>query len=266
MAESRDDFSPRIKTALAGRVGWKCSFPGCPARTTGPAQEASDKWIKNGTAAHITAAAPGGPRYDPTLTSEQRSDISNGIWMCPTHGTLIDKEKNSYKADDIRAWKVAAESRATRELELSSSVGHPDGAAGYSRKDTAILEKYSEVMSYPTIELIKNEHFGRFVSDSVTNPLYELLNMHDNPQFQFQDVQLEKLGQLLYSQVVAFFRHFGQQSAGGKGGYEFVNIGELTRADPSMRPYWENYVDETQNLARKLCATARQLLVIKEDN
>jgi hypothetical protein len=266
MAERRDDFSGTVKMALAGRVGWKCSFPNCPATTAGPAQESPDKWIRNGIAAHITAAAPGGPRYDANLTPEQRSDISNGIWMCPTHGSLIDKEKTAYKADEIRAWKIAAESRATRELELSHSNGHPNTASRYSSKDTATLEKYSEVMSYTTIELIRNEQFGSFVRDSVTNPLYEIMGMHENPRFKFQDVNLEKLRQLLYSQVIDFFRHFGQQSAGGRGGYEFVDMGQLTRADPSSRGYWENYVSETQKLAEKLCATAMQLLVIKENN
>lgn len=186
--------------------------------------------------------------------------------MCPTHGSLIDKEKTAYKADEIRAWKIAAESRATRELESSHSNGHPNTASRYSSKDTATLEKYSEVMSYRTIELIRNEQFGSFVKDLVTNPLYEILDMHENPRFKFQDANLEKLRQLLYSQVMDFFRHFGQQSAGGRGGYEFVNMGQLTRADPSSRSYWENYVSETQKLAEKLCATAMQLLVIKENN
>jgi len=186
--------------------------------------------------------------------------------MCPTHGSLIDKEKTAYKADEIRAWKITAESRATRELELSHSHGHSNTASRYSSKDTATLEKYSEVMSYRTIELIRNEQFGSFVRDLVTNPLYEIMGMHENPRFMFQDVNLEKLRQLLYSQVIDFFRHFGQQSAGGRGGYEFVNMGQLTRADPSSRGYWENYVSETQKLAEKLCATAMQLLVIKENN
>lgn len=266
MAGNRDDFSSAVKLALAGRVGWRCSFPDCPVMTAGPAKESDEKAIRNGIAAHITAAAPGGPRYDPNLTLEQRSDISNGIWMCPTHGNLIDKEHNAYKAEDIRAWKAAAESRATREMESPHSGRNLGAASQYSRKDIAILEKYTEVMSFPTIERIRTELFGKFVSDVVTNPLYELEGIHENPQFQFQDANLEKIRQLLYSQVRAFFKHFSQQSAGGQGGYEFVDMGELLRADPSSRDYWENYVDQMHRLAEQLCATARQLLVIKENN
>jgi hypothetical protein len=35
-----------------------------------------------GEAAHISAAAPGGKRYDSSLTPEERRAPSNGIWLC----------------------------------------------------------------------------------------------------------------------------------------------------------------------------------------
>ena len=264
MAQNRDDFKDTVKTKLAGRVGWKCSFPGCPASTAGPAQETPDAWIKNGVAAHITAAAPGGPRYDPNLTPEERSDISNGIWMCPYHGSLIDKEMTAYRADEIRAWKIDAESRATRSLELPHVNMQADGAR-YSPKDTAILLKYSEVMSYETIEQIKNEWFGRFVSDKVINPLYELESIRKNPAYTFQDTHLEKLRQSLYAHIDAFQAHFGQRSAGVSGGYEFVDLSKLLREDPKSEPYWQKYMEDTRDLGDKLCAVAMQLLVLKEN-
>jgi hypothetical protein len=43
-----------------------------------------------GIAAHIAAAAFGGPRYDATLTATQRSAAANGIWVCAIHGKWID--------------------------------------------------------------------------------------------------------------------------------------------------------------------------------
>jgi hypothetical protein len=47
-----------------------------------------DGTIDIGVAAHITAAAPNGPRYDPSLTSAQRRRHLNGIWLCRLRGTL----------------------------------------------------------------------------------------------------------------------------------------------------------------------------------
>jgi hypothetical protein len=78
---ARDEFSDAKKRTMAERVGWRCSFPSCPLATVGPHTD-DDKAIRLGEAAHITAASPEGPRYDARLTSEQRRNISNGIWMC----------------------------------------------------------------------------------------------------------------------------------------------------------------------------------------
>ena len=48
-----------------------------------------------GIAAHITAAAsgPGARRYDQSLTSEQRSGIENGIWVCRGCDGIIDRDE-----------------------------------------------------------------------------------------------------------------------------------------------------------------------------
>jgi hypothetical protein len=73
----RDDFPDAMKRTLAVRVNSCCSNPDCRASTSGPQADAS-KAVNDGVAAHITAAALGGPRYDPTLTREQRTDITNG--------------------------------------------------------------------------------------------------------------------------------------------------------------------------------------------
>jgi hypothetical protein len=53
-----------------------------------------------GVAAHISAASPGGARYDEALTSEVRSDITNGIWLCQTHAKLIDDDELTYTRGD----------------------------------------------------------------------------------------------------------------------------------------------------------------------
>ena len=52
------------------------------------------KRVSIGEAAHITAAAEGGPRYNPDLTPEERSSIENGIWLCKSCARMIDSDEN----------------------------------------------------------------------------------------------------------------------------------------------------------------------------
>ena len=200
------------------------------------------------------------------MTPEQRSDISNGIWMCPTHASLIDKEDCAYKTEDIKHWKTDAENKATRQLEQNHHTHPVNIESKYSKKDISILAEYSNVMSYNNIILIRNEFFGSIVKDAVTNPLYMILEMEENPRFKFQDYELENLRKTLNSQVKAFFHHFGQQSAGITGGYVYIDLNELDRTNPGNRSYWEGEIYKTQNLAAELCSTAMKLLEIKENN
>lgn len=74
----RDDFSKATKELLAKRVGYRYSNPQCRKPTSGPQKDPSGV-VNLGVAAHIIAASVGGPRYDATLTQEQRIDSSNGI-------------------------------------------------------------------------------------------------------------------------------------------------------------------------------------------
>ena len=69
----------------------------------------------------MTAAAPGGVRYDASLTREQRSSIFNGIWLCQTCSDLVDNDPGTYPVDVLRDWKERAESNAHAELEGARS-------------------------------------------------------------------------------------------------------------------------------------------------
>lgn len=112
----RDDFSPAVKDTLAKRVGYRCSNPNCRKLTSGP-QETIDKAINIGVAAHITAASPGGKRYDPSLTPDERKRIENGIWLCQSCGKLIDSDEVRYTIDLLRQWKNQSEQAALLDIE-----------------------------------------------------------------------------------------------------------------------------------------------------
>jgi len=122
----RDDFSAKIKRTLRARVGHLCSNPACRRLTAGPGLQ-PDSTVNVGVAAHITAASPGtsknpAPRYDKSLTPHERSDVSNGIWLCQICAKLIDSDVPRFPADLLRTWKKDAEKRAF--LAVATSRKH----------------------------------------------------------------------------------------------------------------------------------------------
>ncbi len=110
----RDDFSRGTIDVLFRRARAKCSNPACPTVTCGAHSE-EDKAINIGVAAHITAAAPGGPRYDPAFSAEERKSPHNGIWLCQTCAKLIDSDSPKYTVELLRAWKTIAEAADEQE-------------------------------------------------------------------------------------------------------------------------------------------------------
>lgn len=118
MSDRRDDFTKGVKRALAERAAWICSNPSCGALTIGPSDTDDEKSVNVGTAAHIHAAAPGGCRYDPNQSAEQRASITNGIWLCRTCGTRVDTDCAAFPADLLRQWKTQHEA-AIKEGGLS---------------------------------------------------------------------------------------------------------------------------------------------------
>ncbi len=105
MKTNRDEFPAKTKQALALRASYRCSFADCPQITVGPSDESPKAVTVIGKAAHIRAAAPGGRRYLESMTSKERSDISNGIWLCTNHADLIDRDDVTYTADVLRVMK-----------------------------------------------------------------------------------------------------------------------------------------------------------------
>lgn len=116
----RDEFTIGIKEELAKRVGYLCSNPGCRQSTSGP-QSTPVGTVNIGVAAHITAASPGGPRYDDSLSSEERGSSDNGIWLCQICAKLVDSDQSRYTVDKLREWKSDAEGAAARALEKRRS-------------------------------------------------------------------------------------------------------------------------------------------------
>jgi hypothetical protein len=113
---NRDDFSSAVRSALALRAAYHCSI--CDRPTIGPSDESPTATSNIGTASHICAAAPGGRRFDPSMTPEDRSGVGNGIWLCANHGRLVDTDDVTYTVGALREFKVHHERRC--QLALGS--------------------------------------------------------------------------------------------------------------------------------------------------
>jgi hypothetical protein len=122
--QNRDDFKAFARLVLAKRAGWLCSFPTCRKPTVGATQD-DDHAIDIGTAAHICAAAPGGPRYDATQTPEARSSVKNGIWMCRDHGKAIDSPDSEFTVAQLHEWKKQAESESRWRVLHNEPISGP---------------------------------------------------------------------------------------------------------------------------------------------
>ncbi len=125
---SRDNFKKPVVEALAKRAAYICSNPDCRTLTIGPSEADPDKFIYIAEAAHIKAAAPGGPRYDPTMSSEQRSSIENALFVCSNCADLIDKNQGiDFSVEELHRWKTEHDTWVRENLnkKVSPNTNNP---------------------------------------------------------------------------------------------------------------------------------------------
>ena len=122
---NRDEFSEDTKRKVALRASHRCSFPGCSQITAGPSDESSAAVNMIGKAAHIHAAAPGpgARRYLASMSREERSHITNAIWLCATHADLIDRDEVTYTADVLRTMKSEHEANCAARQRSAILAG-----------------------------------------------------------------------------------------------------------------------------------------------
>ncbi len=78
-----------------------------------------------GEAAHISAASPGpgGRRYNPRMSTDERRSFSNAIWLCRHHSGLIDRDDVTYTVGELQRMKKDHENEITTRV---SGVGFGD--------------------------------------------------------------------------------------------------------------------------------------------
>ena len=126
-ASGRPKVPPRIEKNLALRSGNACAYPTCGRELTLDPLHPDDDSKVIGKAAHIAAASPGGPRYDPTMTGQQRSSIDNLMFLCGDHHDAVDSQLSHHTTDFLLAAKHAHEAMVRRSVRTSlGHIGYPE--------------------------------------------------------------------------------------------------------------------------------------------
>jgi len=151
MTNKRDDFLKSVIKQLKEYSGYRCSNPECRVVTSGGK-------MNIGVAAHICAAAPLGPRYDPKMTKEERRSYKNGIWLCQSCAKKIDNDVNSFTIERLNLWKTLSEEEANKAIgtrvldEQSASDMLAMALSGFPKKFIAGTIKNSHTASNKSLE------------------------------------------------------------------------------------------------------------------
>ncbi|NNU26167.1 ABC-three component system protein [Isoptericola sediminis] len=117
MGTNRDDIPAAQARVVYQRSGGRCAYPGCGAELVMDAISPGDQPKSTGKVAHIAAASPGGPRYDASMTRDQRRSANNLIYLCGPHHDAIDFQLDHHTREFLTEAKLNHEravARATR--------------------------------------------------------------------------------------------------------------------------------------------------------
>ncbi|MCI1010673.1 hypothetical protein HWE02_15530 [Pseudomonas oryzihabitans] len=168
----RDDFTAATIRLLKDISSNICSNPECRVHTLG-CKQLNDSPLSIGVAAHITAAAEGGPRYDASLTSAQRRDASNGIWLCQNHARQIDVDPNAFSVELLLQWKAQSERRSSQMVGQKSFL--ESEVKDEIRKETGLfLERYIRRDESPTQTPLATAIYGYEQSLSNLDPRFNV--------------------------------------------------------------------------------------------
>lgn len=111
-----DKVKVRLWVLSAGR----CAYEGCNAPLW--KDEVTMARLNAAYIAHIVADVPDGPRGDPALSPQLKSDLTNLMLLCDKHHRLIDKEDVAgHPVERLKAMKALHESRIERLTAISPS-------------------------------------------------------------------------------------------------------------------------------------------------
>jgi hypothetical protein len=109
--------NPKVVKRLFALSGNRCAFPKCIS----PIVQAD---VVVGEICHIKAASPGGPRYDPAQSPEERHGYDNLVLLCANHHKVVDDDTDAYTVTRLLKLKLGHEQNvsATPENQLAEGV------------------------------------------------------------------------------------------------------------------------------------------------
>ena len=166
----RINFTEKIKNTISRRAGFKCSNPQCRKLTVGSHND-QNKSTLVGVAAHISAASPGGPRYDETLSVAERSSINNSIWLCGNCSILIDKDPKKFPKESLLIWRQEIEAETALELrggKKNEEINAPQTETLQDKVNRINLKRQQEFernrfLSNPNIQSVINEEIRKVI-------------------------------------------------------------------------------------------------------
>lgn len=103
--------------ALLAKSGNQCAFPGCVAELV------TDDNLYVGELCHIEAAEPGGPRYNPDSSDDDRRAYRNLVLLCHAHHRRVDSDPSKWTSAWLREIKASHETGFLRNpFKVDESV------------------------------------------------------------------------------------------------------------------------------------------------
>lgn len=135
---SRKPTKQDVLRALFARSGNQCAFPGC----TAPLINEKNQFVAQ--VCHIEAAEPGGERYNPSQTDEDRRGYDNLLILCYPHHV---------ETDDVKQY-------STQTLKEMKANHEQQCAASPFKIDESLLYKIAEEMSqyWSRVEELHRDH------------------------------------------------------------------------------------------------------------
>lgn len=203
MGNIRNDFTAKTKKLLCIQVCGHCSI--CGVLTTW-VDENTEKKENIGEAAHIEAAAKGGPRFNPNQTDKDRSSLYNGIWLCSNCHTKIDSNEDEYTVALLHCYKNRAIANAKKnQHDALRGIGLVTGQ-DFTR---SMFSFFSSIYGYREslhncIKAVKNytdDFFKEFESKDwfYTNYAFGDLNLKKNLNAIKNDLWVNRLPPLIKS-------------------------------------------------------------------
>ena len=194
---------------LYGLSGNICANPGCRNKLIG------NQGNMTVDIAHICAASPEGPRYDPTMSDEDRRNINNLILLCKDCHNLVDNKDHvkEYPVELLHAWKKQHE-------DFTSSDAYNIFWKNLNQKLKNLEIRKQEIREYnpryhSTIQIIAKEKSDSVISG--VNIFSDYLNtlIKEKKWKDFPDILLEGIGgigkstelKIAYNTLIGIFQN-----------------------------------------------------------